>query len=376
MAVSSGGSDPRRTPVEYADFGSPRRGGRARRYWLLLACLLIAAVVLAVRHPGKARRPARPPVTVTEVARPLLGIRAGWELFGLGPDSVVAIQLARGRVIQTAIPPPEGSGPVSFIVGPHSVIVRPLDDVPGYLVPDGQPAQPLTGILARGGLLLPGPHPGQEWDAAGRANSLVLIGAGGHPAGARITLPGPSWPSRSAMSDGRGDVLVASDSGSQYDIGPHWLRRVSVLLSAVGPSRWLGVTCESGRCRDVVLNPATGSQRTLPGPSLHLLTWPWPMYPGSVAPDGQTAAVVSDSGSGQVALEQVNLVSGAVRPIAVRLSETASGQTMAWSPDSQWLFVIAASGKLLAVNVRSDKVHSLGVPLPALSQLAIRGAAG
>jgi IMP dehydrogenase len=35
--------------------------------------------------------------------------------------------------------------------------VRPLDDVTGYLVPDGSPARPLTGTLARSGLLLPGP---------------------------------------------------------------------------------------------------------------------------------------------------------------------------------------------------------------------------
>jgi hypothetical protein len=165
---------------------------------------------------------------------------------------------------------------------------------------------------------------------------------------------------------------VASDSGNLYDAGPHWIRPVTVLLSAVGPALWLGMTCAFGKCQNVVFNPVTGSQRTLPGPPLHLLTWPWPAFPGSVAPDGLTAAIVVEKGNGQVALEQISLVSGAVRPIAVPVNENASSQTMAWSPDSQWLFVLAASGRLLVVNSRTGKVLSLRIPLPRLSQLTIR----
>jgi hypothetical protein len=372
MAVGSSNSGPQQ-PVEYVDFGSPRRPGGRRLYWLLIACLVIAATVVAVRHSGRTGRPVRPPVSVTEFGRRLVGVTQGWELFGLAADSVVAIQLGQDRVIQTALPPALGSGPVSFIVGPRSAIVRPLDNVPGYLVPDSQPAQPLTGILARGGQLLPGPRPGQEWDTAGGSNSLVLIGADGRPTSTRITLPNRNWPLESAMSDGRGDVLVASDSsGMQYDAGPHWLRPITPLLTAVGPTRWLGMTCPRGICHNVVVDPVTGSQRNLPGPSVPLRTWPWPAFPGSVAPDGLTAAVVASSGTSQVSLEQISLVSGAVRPIAVPVNQNASSLTMAWSPDSQWLFVLAASGKLLAVNSRTGKVQSLAIPLPRLTQLTIR----
>jgi hypothetical protein len=376
VAYTSPGSGPRQQAVEYADFGSPRRPGRRRLYWLLLACLLIAATVIAVRHSGRTRPPVQVPVTVTESGRPLLGIKQGWELFGLDADSVVAIQLAHGRAIQTALPPPEGSGPVSFIVGPNSAIVRPLDNVPGYLVPEGQPAQPLTGILARGGLLLPGPRPGQEWDTAGGANALVLIGADGRATSTRIKLSNTNWALQSAMPDGRGDVLVASvTTGGQYDASPHKLRPVAVLLTAVGPRRWLGMTCGRRSCRNVVVNPVTGSERKLPGPPAQMRPWPWPAFPGAVAPDGLTAAIVADSGNRQVALEQISLVSGAVRRLAVPVSENASSQTMVWSPDSQWLFVLAASGKLLAVNIRTDRVQSLGIPLPDFSQLAIRSSA-
>ncbi len=247
---------------------------------------------------------------------------------------------------------------MSFVVGPDAAIVRPLDNVPGYYIRDGDPAQPLTGILAKGGLLLPGPTSAQAWDSAGSANSLVLVGTDGQPTSTRITLPNPGWPSQSAMSDGRGDVLVASDSGSQYDAGPHFLRLVGVLLSAVGPTRWLAMDCPSGHCRNVVFNPKTGTERTLPGPPVHLLTWPWPAYPGSVAPDGQTAAVVADSGNGHVVLEELNLTTGTVTRLAVPVSENTSSQTMAWSPDSKWLFVAAANG----IAARGQNAHA---PRPA-----------
>ena len=65
----------------------------------------------------------------------LLGVRAGWELFGLGPSEVVRIQLARARITRTVFPGPQSSGPVTLLAGPYQAIVRPLDYVPGYLVP-------------------------------------------------------------------------------------------------------------------------------------------------------------------------------------------------------------------------------------------------
>src|SRR5258708_14538842 len=104
-------------------------------------------------------------------------------------------------------------------------------------------------------------------------------------------------------------------------------------------------------CRNVGVNPVTGSERKLPGPPAQMRAWPWPAFPGAVAPDGLTAAIVADSGNRQVALEQISLVSGAVRRLAVPVNENASSRTRVWSPDSQWLFVLPASGKLLPVNI-------------------------
>lgn len=74
-----------------------------------------------------------------------------------------------------------------------------------------------------------------------------------------------------------------------------------------------------------------------------------------------------------VALDFIDLSSGAASRIPVPVNQDSSSQTLVWSPDSQWLFVVSANGRLLAVSARSHRVESLGVPLPHFSQLAIRG---
>ncbi len=129
--------------------------GRTLRWWPLLLIGLIAVVVVAVvLHPRAplatptpvppptastrsvvsrttpttpSPRPSMPPLLTdpapvsprtTDLGRPVLGITAGWELFGRGPDSMVRIELAKGRLTRTAVPGLGSSGPVSFLVGP------------------------------------------------------------------------------------------------------------------------------------------------------------------------------------------------------------------------------------------------------------------
>jgi hypothetical protein len=366
-------------PAEHADvvqFGGSRPRGPRWLSTVLLAALVAAAVVAVSHHPGRHRAPPSPPpppaVTVTRLGHPLLAVTAGWELFGLGTRELVAIQLSRGRITRTVLPPPEGSGPVSFIVGPHQVIIRPLDNVPGYLVPDGAPARELTGLLAPGSLLLPGPGLADEWIVSGSGSTLVLVGQSGQPTGVHLALPAGQWPVQSAMSDGRGDLLLFSTGGRQYDAGPGRLRPVGALLVAVGPTRWLGLSCGAGTCRNVVIDPANGVRRTLPGPPVKVVTWPWPWQPGAVSPSGATAAVMVAGTGGQARLDLVNLRSGAATVIPAAITQESSSQTLAWSPDGKWLFAVGAGGKLLAVNAGSGRVESLGVRLPAVSQLAIR----
>jgi hypothetical protein len=201
------------------------------------------------------------------------------------------------------------------------------------------------------------------------------VTAAGHLTRVHITLSATAWAVRSAMSDGRGGVLVSNViTGDQYDATTGTFRRVGAILAAVGPKRWLGISCRSARCRNIVINPVTGARRVLPGPPLQLLTWPWPYEPGAVAPDGSAAAIVVAAGKDSAALNLINLSSGAVSRVPVPVSQSSSSQTLGWSPDSQWLFVISADGKLLAVNARSHRVQSLGVSLPRFTQLAISAA--
>src|SRR5258707_1016837 len=186
----------------------PRRTPSPQLLALLALVVLVVAVVTvhAVTRRGGTRGP-RGPVQVTGVGHPLLGVRAGWELFGLGPSQVVRIQLARARITRTAFPGLQSSGPVTLLAGPHQAIVRPLDYVPGYLIPDGRTARPLRGALTSGGVVLPGPRPGAFWMESGDGAhlSMLLVGPDGKSLGPAVLTPMLSgWP----FPGGRGDLMV------------------------------------------------------------------------------------------------------------------------------------------------------------------------
>jgi len=355
-------------------FGSRRPDGRWRPGRLLIACgaalaALVAVVAVMVIGHGSNPPQARPART-GEAGPRLLGVRASWELFGYAPGRVVRIAFASGRVTQTAVPHVLSSGPVSFVVGPHEAIIRPLDFVPGYVVPDGRPARLLPGALSSGGTVIPGPQPGTAWVQAGfQVASMPLVRMDGTETGVSLRLPpGGPW---QAISDGRGGVLVgAGYPGGTYDVGPGGFHRIAGMLAAVGPTRWLIVDCDAGhRCSNVIVDPVTGARHTLPGPSA---TPPAGAAPGVIAPDGSAAAIVRASG-GRVTLHLLNLVSGSDQQISVSLDEeSATDPSLAWSPDSRWLFVVAAQGKLAAVDARTRRVEGVGVEIPSLSLIAVR----
>ena len=352
-------------------FGSRRPDSRWRSGWLLIACGAVLAAVVAgvVIGPGNRLSRARP-AGVGKAGLRLLGVRAGWELLGYGPGWVVRIQFASGRITRTAVPPVLSTGPVSFVVGPHQAIIRPLDFVPGYLVPDGRPARLLPGALGTGGTVIPGPRPGTVWVQAGfQVTSMPLVRMDGTEIGVSLRLPpGEPW---LAIPDGRGYVLVGVDSsGGLYDVRPGDFHRIPGMLAAVGPTRWLIVDCRADhRCSNVVVDQAGGARHILPGPSAE----PEPgQAPGVIAPDGSAAAVMRVTGD-QVTLHLLNLVSGADRQVPVSLDQgSAADQTLAWSSDSRWLFIVAANGELAAVNARTRQVEGLGVELPPIGQIAIR----
>jgi hypothetical protein len=353
-------------------FGSRRPAASWRSGWLLIACGAALAAVAAgvvIGHGNRLPR-ARPASPAGQVSSRQLSLRGNWELFGYGSGWVVRIQFASGRITRTAVPPVLSSGPVTFLVGPHQAIIRPLDSVPGYLVPDGHPARLLPGALGSGGTVIPGPQPGTAWVQAGfQVTSMPLVRMDGAKTGVSLRLPpGGPW---LAIPDGRGYVLVSANSpGGLYDVRPGGFHRIAGILAAVGPTQWLTVDCPAGpHCVNVVVNQAGGAPRILPGPSAE----PEPgAPPGVIAPDGATAALIRVSGN-QVTLHLLNLLSGADQQIFVSLDQgSAADQTLAWSPDSRWLFIVAANGELAAVNARTRHAEGLGVELPPIGQIAVR----
>ena len=197
--------------------------GRLALGIVALATLAVAAfVVTTARQPGHHRpgvtgsaaftgRPqAQPwwvaagPVVATDAGHRLLGVRGGWELFGAGPGVLIRIQWAAGRVTRTAIPVLQSTGPVFFVVGPHQAIIRPLDFVPGYLVPDDHLARTLPATLGTAGQAFPGPRPGQVWVQSGFGAETVmsLVTMSGARIGPSIRLPADVG--YGAVPDGRG----------------------------------------------------------------------------------------------------------------------------------------------------------------------------
>ena len=358
-------------------FGSsrpPRRPWPRPPRWPLIlggAAVIAVAVALALgRHPAKpAQAQGRAAVTVSQAGHRLLGVRAGWDLLGFGPISAVRVQFARGRVAQTILPALQSEGPVSFVAGPSQMIIRPWDFVPGYVIPDGAPPQQLSGALGHGGAALPGPRPDEVW-VQENSMTLALARMDGRRIGRFIRLPADGW--WLASANGRGGVLL-SGVGEVYDVWPGGSRHIGGMLAAVGPTRWLTVDCyRPHRCTDVVIDPARGVQRQLGGLPVMSVS---ASSPGAIAPDGATAAVFRVTAGGQVSLHLLNLATGADQRVAVPLGQPSGGPgTLAWSPDSRWLFVLTAHGGLAAVNDRTRQVQSLGVRLPWLSQIAIREA--
>ena len=316
--------------------------------------------------------PSMSPVSVTNLGHPLLGVRAGWELSGRGPGAVVRIEFARGRITRTALPALQSSGPVSFVTDAEGALVRPIDFVPGYLIPDGQSARVAPGMLGTGGPAFPGPDPRHLW-VADRAvgDRMVLVGMDGRSTGVPIAVPAGS-PQLSAIPDQTGYLLFPG-IGGVYDVRPGRTSRVTTgALLAVGPTRWLTDECDNqARCRPVVIDRSTGARHAL---SVRLDQAPYAPV-GVISPDGTVAAVLAGSSSARI--EIINLATGAEHAFPLRVASAGEGResTMVWSPDSRWLF-LTADDSLYAVSSRTGRItdlsHTLGTTLSALTQLSIR----
>jgi hypothetical protein len=364
------------------EFGGPPHRRRLPSWarWLILAVvavLALAAVRLAGHHAAPPAATATPtPATASAIAlpagsaptvirngAPLLDVRAGWELFARGPDGVARIELSAGRVTWTRVPPLNSTGPTAFLVGRDWAMMRPLDDVAGYLVQDGRPAAPLPGELGRGGEALPGPDPATVWLNVDQ--TLRLIDVTGQPRGRTIRIPQNLY---QPAPDGTGYALLIG-TGGVYLATPGGLTRVTTgQLLAAGPTRWLVRECNAtDPCQTVAVDRATGTRQPVamvPGRLYGSL--------GLISPDGALAAVLEEDRPGaRPAVHLIDLRTGADRLPNLPLRPTGDA-AMAWSPDSRWLFVANEDGRIWPLQAATAKVLELGAPLPPITQIAIR----
>src|SRR5579859_8050973 len=295
----SRGDDVPPDDVEFLDVG-PERGAafRLRRppklLLFVIAAMAVAVAVIAVVRSGgsPARSPTTPPraagprssapgpsstassgdvstptVSLTILGHPLLGVHARWELFGRGPGVVIRIQFADGRITRTAHPALASGGPVTFVTDAEGALVRPIDFVPGYLIPDGEPAREAPGPLGAGGPVFPGPDARHLWVSSSSGDRMVLVGMDGRRAGPSITAPpqgSPVNPSLVAIHDQAGYLLFPG-TGGVYDARPGGTSRVTTgTVLAVGPTRWLTAECDGqARCRPMAIDRSTGVRHPL-----------------------------------------------------------------------------------------------------------------
>ncbi|MBN9619925.1 MAG: hypothetical protein J0H43_09360, partial [Actinobacteria bacterium] len=279
----------------------------------------------SARSSARSSVPPAPLVQVDGLGHPLLGVRAGWELFGRGNGVVVRIEFAAGRITRTVVGSIDSSGPVAFLPTGDGGLVRPLDAVAGYSVSDGLPPVGLAGLLGQGGAAFPGPDLGHVWVEASPGH-LALVTGDGTRDGPQIALPAGAS-AQGGEADQRGGVLVFTARGS-VDVTAHGATPVtSGNVVGVGPRTWLLRSCRT--CPLTAVDRDSGVRHTVPprqSPRNEL---------GLVSPDGRLAALtdVTDDGS-PGALYLIDLSSGAVRTVAAHVATDGYGlDSVAWSPD-------------------------------------------
>ncbi|MDP9093346.1 MAG: hypothetical protein M3N95_10515 [Actinomycetota bacterium] len=346
------------------------------RYLMAIAVVASAGIV-AVAHYAGSRPDAHPvvlrrPVVLADLGRPLLGIAGDPDLYVRTATAVVRVRLSRGRVTSTALPLLHSTGPVSFVPLPSGVLVRPLDFVPGYFIPDAGPPVLLSGPLANGPAL-PGPQPGELWvtDNSGgstSASELVLLAADGSKVDS-VRIPTSAFGPPNA--DGQGYLLVDDPRGGVEDVRPggvEQLVRDGVVLAS-GAGRWLTAACQQGVDCPATLVTTGGSTGSALHPQPVDASWPL----GRISPDGGQAAVFRGAGPERLMVALVDLHSGSARLTSVRVGANADANSIAFSPDGSWLFVADESGLLDAVNVGTGAVRGLGVVIQGALQVTVRG---
>lgn len=311
--------------------------------------------------PHRTQRTTDPrPQVLTQRAKFLTG--GDWEVFARSSDTVYRIELRTGRITATGGVSSQSDSPTSFVAVPGAVVVRPLDTVPGFLVPDGRPARPLSRLLSNGGQILPGPA-GRLWmsDADGSQSTMTLTDVDGDPTGTVVRSPG------ALSSDGSGGLLMTDVGGVwevRADLAPHRITQGVVI--AVGPHHYLAVNCDAEhRCSRYRYDKATDRPERL-GP-----TDTDSLPDGTLSPDGRFAALSTWNYSGGATVTVQDLDSGRT----VTTIETSGNSYLpgvaVFSPDSRHL-VGLRDGRIFVLDLRTGRTAVPDLDLPDLIELTAR----
>ncbi|SDR94687.1 hypothetical protein SAMN04488543_0803 [Friedmanniella luteola] len=383
--------DPARGPAEVLDTGADRGWSRARRrgvsLLVLVALLTTAVVVLLDRSApasspgpsatappaGTADGPPGPPVVLRRSGPVPAGLDEG-TLYARSADTVFRVDLGTGRVTATpaAVPAP---GPVSFVPGPAGVLVRPVEDGPGLLVPDDGAARPLRGLLSAGAQVLPAGR-GRLWVSElmdGRSSTLALTSFDGTPTGTSVRENGYFLP------DGTGGLLLV-DSGGVYErVRGSWRRLAVGTALASGRHHQLLASCSGDvYCESLTLVLRDRARReqhaVLEGTDIPLPGG------GSLSADGRylaTLAAEDPDADGNGRALVVELETGrVVKQMVVPATSPDVSAVTAWSPAGPRL-VGLDQGQLFVLDAATGRTTRPDLGLPAgtrLVQLALRSA--
>lgn len=311
-------------------------------------------------------------VSVSHLNTAWLDASSDWQVFLRTTKDLLRIDVADGTVVRTAVPTLQSGGPVSFVVRRGAVLIHPNDNVPAYVVPDGQPPHRAPHSVGEGGWVYAGPKPNQVWvQGAEGYDTWQLKRLDGRPVGPTVTIPRQF--EAFARPDGAGHLLVAGPGGVYVATRQGFHRVTTGEVIASGPATLLTLECDAqAHCGLVVVDRRSGDRHPVPGP--------WPparVRSGVTSPDGSTAALgVYPGGDVAPTLRLLDLATGQSTDVAVHLSQfgSAADRSMAWSPDSEWLFVVAAGGNLKAVNAATGQVRAVPVAHLHVEAVAVRPA--
>ncbi len=347
--------------------GPPPRRPVSRRALLLGAggACLAGVGALAVRTSEPPPPPPAPgPVTHGRLARPVADVPLEWQLFGLGTDVVVRVDLATSAVTRTLIPPLSGSQ-VFLVPGRGRVVVRPID-APGRLVRDDEAAAALPASLTGIGPVLPGPDLDHVWIQTREhgTTSMALVNADGWGS-LPVVVPVPQFATTGPVADGGGGLFFEG-VGGLYRISPAGkLTITTAIVLAVGRGDLLTLARNRRGAWRSVLQLSGGTTKELRVPI-------GPQFPhGVLAPDAASVVLYAVDEQRRMTLTVVDLAGGDQRPVDVDITGVAGDGTVVWSPDGGRLFCLDTGGRVRVVDPTTGTVADT-LDLPPLRQLAAR----